>query len=121
MRTAFIASGSDGDLLIKVPGACRNIEDFNSLSAEQRRDFAIRAIERGGVVTQSVRVRTTDVRTTDRERIGDAAAFADDAAASNPILPGADTERERRREAERNSKLQAEYDEAGKGERHVRE
>jgi hypothetical protein len=114
MRTAFIASGSDGDLLIKVPGACRNIEDFNSLSAEQRRDFAIRAIERGAVAT-------TRVRTTDRARINDAAAFADDAAASNPILPGADTERERRREAERNSKLQAEYDEAGKGERHVRE
>jgi hypothetical protein len=121
MREAFITRGSDGALLIKVLAACQNLERFDELSAEERRSFAVRAIERAGVVTQSVRVRTTDVRTTDRERIGDAAAFADDAAASNPILPGADTERERRREAERNSKLQAEYDEAGKGERHVRE
>ena len=117
LRTAFIASGDGGDLLVKVSGACQHIDGFNELSAEQRRDFAVRVIERSGIVT-------TRLRTTDRARIGDAAQLAMDAEACNPILaggraPGAGYERERRREAERCERLQAAYDDAGKGESHV--
>ena len=110
MRTVLIAGG-DGDLVVKVPGATRAIERFDELTAEEKRAFAINVIQRSGVAVARI-------RTTDRARINDAAAFADDAAASNPILPGADTERERRREAERCAKLQRAYD--AQGGEHVR-
>ena len=114
MKTTLITRGGDGDLLIKVSGACQHIERFDELTAEERRDFAIRAIERGAVAT--VRLRTTD-----RARTNDAAQFASDAARSNPTLaPGADTERARRRDAERNSKLQAAYEGLGKEGRDAR-
>jgi hypothetical protein len=118
MRTILISSG-DGDLVVTVPGATQNIEQFDRLSPEEKRAFAINVIQRGGVAVARV-------RTTDRARINDAAAFADDAETCNPVLaggrtPGAGYKREQQREAERCKRLQAAYDEAGKGERHVRE
>ena len=118
LRTAFIASGDSGDLLVKVSGACQHIDGFNELSAEQRRDFAVRVIERSGIVT-------TRLRATDRARVNDAAQLAMDAETCNPTLSGgrargALREGEQRRERERCERLQAQYDEAGKAERHVR-
>ena len=117
LRTAIITRGCDGSLLVRVSDACKNIEAFDELTAQERRDFAIRAIERGAVAT-------TRVRTTDRARVNDAAQLAMDAETCNPVLaggraPGAGYEREQRREAERCERLQAAYDDAGKGESHV--
>jgi hypothetical protein len=118
LRTAIITRGGDGSLLVRVSDACRNIEAFDELTAQERREFAIRAIERGAVTTMRL-------RTTDRARIGDAAQLAADAETCNPTLtggraPGAGYERERRREAERCAKLQRSYDDAGKGGRDAR-
>src|ERR1035438_10892997 len=78
LRTAIITRGGDATVLLRVSDACRNIEAFDELTAQERREFAIRAIERGAVTTMRL-------RTTDRARIGDAAQLAADAETCNQI------------------------------------
>ena len=123
--TIFVDNAGD-DLLITVPGAAANLEGgFDELTPEQQLQFAKDVVAHGTLAgddsasdeSHTVRTRGRDAR---HVRVADGAHFAAAAERCNPTLaggraPGANYDREERRQAARNTRLQAFYDSEGRG------